>query len=102
MWLHVLVFVVLYKLGDAFMGVMFNPFLLDLGFTKTQIAQVVKLYGLIATLLGTFAGGWLVGHIGMFRSLMIDEYAKTMAHQGGFGLADAVTRELTRMQGERR
>ncbi len=71
MWLHVLVFVVLYKLGDAFMGVMFNPFLLDLGFTKTQIAQVVKLYGLIATLLGTFAGGWLVGHIGMYRALMI-------------------------------
>ena len=55
MWLGVLAFVVLYKLGDAFMGTMFNPFLLDLGFTKTEIAQVVKLYGLIATLVGTFA-----------------------------------------------
>lgn len=71
LWLAVLLFVVLYKLGDAFMGIMFNPFLLDIGFTKTQIAQVVKLYGLIATILGTFAGGWLVGHVGMFRALML-------------------------------
>lgn len=70
-WLAVLLFVVLYKLGDAFMGTMFNPFLLDIGFTKTQIAAVVKLYGLIATILGTFAGGWLVARIGTFRTLLI-------------------------------
>lgn len=71
MWLGVLAFVVLYKLGDAFMGIMFNPFLLDLGFTKSQIAEVVKLYGLVATLLGTFAGGWVVARIGMFRALLL-------------------------------
>lgn len=70
LWLQVLAFVVLYKLGDAFMGVMFNPFLLDLGFSKSDIAKVVKLYGLIATLLGTFAGGWLVARAGMFRTLI--------------------------------
>ncbi len=71
MWLGVLAFVILYKLGDAFMGTMFNPFLLDIGFTKTEIAKVVKIYGLIATLLGTFAGGWVVGKIGMFRTLLL-------------------------------
>ena len=71
MWLGVLAFVILYKLGDAFMGPMFYPFLLDIGFTKTQIAEVVKLYGLIATLLGTFAGGWLVSRLGMFRALLL-------------------------------
>lgn len=71
LWLAVLAFVVLYKLGDAFMGVMFNPFLLDIGFTKTEIAQVVKVYGLIATILGTFAGGWLIPRIGMYRALML-------------------------------
>lgn len=69
-WLAVLVFVVLYKLGDAFMGVMFNPFLLDLGFSKTQIASIVKIYGLSATLLGAFMGGALVARYGMFRTLM--------------------------------
>ena len=36
----------------------------------------------------------------MFRSLMLDQYAKKIAHLGGFGLADAVTRELTRIQEE--
>jgi len=70
-WLAVLAFVVLYKLGDAFMGIMFNPFLLDLGFTKTEIATVVKLYGLIATILGTFAGGWMVARVGTFRTLLL-------------------------------
>ena len=71
LWFGVLCFVILYKLGDAFMGIMFNPFLLDLGFTKTEIAAVVKVYGLIATILGSFIGGWLVAKWGMYRSLMI-------------------------------
>ena len=71
MWLHVLAFVILYKLGDAFMGVMFNPFLREIGFTKSQIADVVKFYGLAMLILGTFAGGWLVMRIGMYRSLLI-------------------------------
>lgn len=70
-WLAVLLFVILYKLGDAFMGTMFNPFLLDIGFTKTEIAAVVKLYGLIATIAGTFAGGWMVARIGTFHTLLI-------------------------------
>ena len=70
-WLHVLLFVVLYKLGDAFMGIMFNPFLLDLGFSKMEIAQVVKVYGLVATIIGSFIGGWLVMKWGMYRSLMV-------------------------------
>ncbi len=70
-WQFVLAFVILYKLGDAFLGVMFNPFLLDIGFTKSQIAAIVKLYGLAATILGAFLGGWLVLHWGMYRSLMM-------------------------------
>ncbi|MFM9889238.1 MAG: AmpG family muropeptide MFS transporter [Rickettsiales bacterium] len=70
-WVWILAFVILYKLGDAFMGVMFNPFLLDLGFTKTQIAQIVKLYGLIATILGTFAGGAMVARLGTYRALIM-------------------------------
>jgi len=34
----------------------------------------------------------------VFRSVMLDEYAKTVAAQGGFGLADSVMRELLRAQ----
>jgi PAT family beta-lactamase induction signal transducer AmpG len=70
-WGAVLAFVVLYKLGDALAGVMTNPFLLELGFTKSEIATVVKTYGLVATLVGAAAGGSLLAGVGMMRSLWI-------------------------------
>jgi PAT family beta-lactamase induction signal transducer AmpG len=50
---------------------MTNPFLLELGFTKAEIAAVVKSYGLVATLLGAAAGGSLTGAVGMVRCLWI-------------------------------
>ena len=70
-WLAILAFVILYKLGDAFMGVMFNPFLLDIGFTKTQIAEIVKFYGLVATLIGSFVGGAVVRRLSLFPALFL-------------------------------
>lgn len=70
-WLMILAFVVLFKLGDAFLGVMFNPFLLDIGFTKTDIAAIVKVYGLFATIGGSFLGGWLVSRYGVYRVLLL-------------------------------
>lgn len=69
-WLQILLFVVFFKLADAFLGIMLNPFLLSLGFTKTHIAEIVKLYGFVATLLGTFMGGVLVTRYGMYRVLL--------------------------------
>lgn len=79
-WLQVLAFVILYKLGDAFMGVMFNPFLLDLGFSKTEIAQIVKVYGLAATLIGAFVGGWLVQRWGMFKTLLLTGFVHMLTN----------------------
>lgn len=79
-WFAVLAFVVLYKLGDAFMGTMFNPFLLDLGFSKTGIAQIVKLYGFAATLIGTFLGGWLVARWGTFRTLLLTGFVHMLTN----------------------
>lgn len=70
-WVTILLFIFLFKFGDAFIGIMTNPFLLELGFTKTEIAEVVKIYGLIATLAGGFFGGWLVQRYGMWWPLMI-------------------------------
>jgi len=70
-WLGILLFILLYKLGDAFMGAMTNPFLINIGFTKNQIATVVKLYGVIATIVGSLIGGVLVVRIGMMRTLWI-------------------------------
>lgn len=70
-WMTILLFVMLYKLGDALAGVMTNPFLLELGFTKSEVATVVKTYGLAATFVGAAAGGSLLGSVGMMRSLWI-------------------------------
>jgi len=70
-WAGVLLFVVFFKLGDAFAGVMTNPFLIDLGFSKIDIANVVKVFGFGATMLGLVAGGVLINIVGLRRALWI-------------------------------
>lgn len=53
-------FIVLYKIGDNMAGNMTLPYLLELGFTRTQIGVAAKLVGFWATLVGTFLGGLLL------------------------------------------
>lgn len=67
----ILVFVVFYKFGDALAGTMTNPFLIRIGFTKSEIAEVVKLFGFVATLVGLAIGGVLVKAMGLFRALLL-------------------------------
>jgi PAT family beta-lactamase induction signal transducer AmpG len=59
MALVVLAFVVLYKFCDAFAGAMTTPFVIDLGFSRVDYANIVKGVGLAATLIGGFAGGFV-------------------------------------------
>ncbi len=70
-WALILIFVILFKLGDAFSGVMTNVFYLELGFTKTQIGQVVKVYGLVATIMGAYAYAVISGRLGLYRGLYV-------------------------------
>ena len=67
----VLIFVLLYKFGDAIGGAMANPFYLDVGFTGTEIALVSKTTGLIATMVGVIAGGAMVRALGLMRALVV-------------------------------
>ena len=69
--LLILLFIMLYKLGDALLGTMTNPFYVDLGFTKPEVATIVKGYGLVATLLGGFLGGMVVNRRGIVAALWI-------------------------------
>lgn len=69
-WLPILGFILLYKFGDAFAGVMANPFYVEMGFTKVEIASVSKIFGLLATLAGVFVGGAVVARIGVLRALL--------------------------------
>ncbi len=68
--LLILAFIGFYRLSDITMGVMANPFYLDLGFSKTDIANVGKLFGFFMTLAGSFLGGLLVVRYGIFRPLL--------------------------------
>ncbi len=70
-WWFILLFVVAYKLGDALAGIMSNPFYLELGFEKIDIANITKVFGLAATLIGGFIGGSMVGRYGIYKSLFI-------------------------------
>jgi len=67
----ILLFVAVYRVSDISMGVMANPFYVDLGFSKTEIANIIKLFGLGMTILGTFLGGLLVARYGVMGPLFL-------------------------------
>ena len=68
--LAILVFVAVFRISDIFMGVMANPFYLDLGFSKTEIANIAAAFGLAMTLTGAALGGLLVMRFGILRMLV--------------------------------
>lgn len=70
-WVWVLVFVVVFKTGDAMLSKMAGPFYIEMGFTLAQIAAVSKIYGSIATIIGGLLGGVLVYRYGLWRSLVV-------------------------------
>ncbi len=70
-WIVILVFVVLYKLGEAMAGAMANPLYQQLGFSKIEVANIAKLVGFVATLAGVAVGGLLVARIGLLRGLFV-------------------------------
>jgi PAT family beta-lactamase induction signal transducer AmpG len=67
----ILLFITLYKLGDALLSNMSLPFLLKIGFTKTDIGAIQLGMGLVATIVGTLAGGAFLSKIGINRSLWL-------------------------------
>jgi PAT family beta-lactamase induction signal transducer AmpG len=67
----VLTFVVLFKFTDAFSGNMTVPFVIDIGFSRNDYAVIVKGVGVIATLLGGFAGGYVARRYSLATSLWI-------------------------------
>ena len=81
-WLLLLLVMFFYKLGDNMIGNMQNLFYLDLGFSKTDIANASKIFGMWASILGGFAGGVLVVRHGMIKSLF---YMAAIHGLGMFG-----------------
>lgn len=69
-WLALL-FILLYKIGDTMASSMTTPFYLELGYSKTEIGAVVKLFGFWATIAGGTMGGIVIMRIGMTRALWL-------------------------------
>jgi len=77
-----LLVVLLFKIGDAFAMKLFTPFMLDIGFTKTELAVIVKSLFTGGALFGSILGGVLMVRLGLLRSMLI------------FGVSQAVTNLL--------
>jgi PAT family beta-lactamase induction signal transducer AmpG len=67
----VLLFIVTYKYSDSLAGSMTTPFLLQAGFSQSEVGAVFLGAGVIATILGVLAGGAVIGRLGINRSLWI-------------------------------
>jgi len=85
--LWILVFILSYKIGDTMAGAMTTPFYLDIGFSKTEIGTVVKLFGFWATVLGALIGGIIMLRLGINRSLWIFGFLQALSTAGFVFLA---------------
>jgi MFS transporter, PAT family, beta-lactamase induction signal transducer AmpG len=80
MALVVLAFVVLFKFSDAFAGAMTAPFVIDIGFSRSEYAAIIKGVGLAATLMGGFAGGFMARRYSLVTSLWVGGSAQALAN----------------------
>ena len=67
----ILALISVYRISDVVMGIMANPFYVDMGYTKSEVAAISKVYGVIMTLVGAFVGGALAMRLGVMRVLMM-------------------------------
>lgn len=92
--LWILSFILMYKIGDTMAAAMTTPFYLDIGFSKTQIGTVVKLFGFWATVGGTIVGGIAMLRLGILRSLWIFGILQALS-TAGFALLTTIGPNLT-------
>ncbi len=88
--LPVLLFILLFKLGDAAMGFMVKPFWVDAGFTPAQIGLVSVNMGMGLSIAGGLVGGWYVDRAGIFRGLWVLGIAQALSNLGYAAAASSV------------
>lgn len=82
-----LTLIIVYKLPDAFAGALTTPFLLDIGYAKTEIGAVNKGMGLLATIVGALLGGAMVAKHGLFRCLVVFAVLQAITNLTYMGVA---------------
>ena len=76
----ILLAIIFFKLGDAMLGVVAMPFYLELGFTKSEIGFVSGTFGVFATIVGTYLGGYIMYCMGSFRGMIITAIAQSITN----------------------
>ena len=71
----ILLFIAVFRLSDIALGIMANPFYLDMGYTKIEIANVAKVFGFFMSIAGSLICGVLVVKWGLMRPLLIGAVA---------------------------
>lgn len=75
----ILALICVYRLADFVLNIM-NPFYLDLGFDKTEVAEVRKVFGVFATTFGVFIAGWSVAKLGLIRTMVIGAFMSPVSN----------------------
>jgi MFS transporter, PAT family, beta-lactamase induction signal transducer AmpG len=77
--LWILAFILFYKIGDTMASAMTMPFYLEIGFSKTQIGAVVKIFGTWAIIGGAIAGGIIMFRFGIHKSLWVFGFLQALS-----------------------
>lgn len=104
-WQHafwVLLFILLYKLGDSMATALATPFYLDMGFSKTDIGAIAKGSGLVMQIIGALVGGLWMLKLGINRGLWVFGVVQALsilgfawlAHSGPFASIDVAERSI--------
>ncbi len=77
----ILAAICVYRVSDFVLNIM-NPFYRDLGFSLTEIAEIRKVFGIIASMIGVFLGGVIVARFGLMKALIIGAFAQPISNLG--------------------
>lgn len=94
----ILAFILFYKIGDTMASAMTTPFYLDIGFSKTEVGAIVKLFGFWATIAGALIGGVLMLRLGINRSLWVFGFLQAIS-TAGFALLAKIGNVLPALAG---
>ncbi len=75
----ILALICLYRVSDFVLNIM-TPFYLDLGFSKLEIGETQKIFGVIMSALGVFFGGFAIVRLGLMRALIIGAFAGPLSN----------------------
>ncbi|MDZ5761157.1 MFS transporter [Lyticum sinuosum] len=69
-WIAIFILTFIYKAGDNLVGNLHNVFYTSLGFSKIEIAEISKIFGTFATIIGCIFSGGMINRIGLGKSLI--------------------------------